>query len=251
MENISNHFQETRLRFIYIIYTFICTFFTCYWFQIEIIYLLTKPFLELHQTLIATDITEAFFSVFKVCFAFSFLFSLPIFGYHSWCFFSPSFYKSEAKKINIFIFLFIFLFLIEALYIYSSLFPKICEYFTSYQIGLPDSTTNGSTYKGIPQMMIEISPRISSYIKYCLQIYFGLLLIFQLPFIFLFLFYAKICTAIDLSSKRPLFFLFFLSLSALCSPPDIWSQSFLTLILCFLFELCLFIGYIFHAKLRN
>lgn len=237
---ISDHYKEIRLRYLYICYTFLSTVITVYYYQLEFIYLLTKPFIYLNNNLIATDITEVFFNILKLCIILGFIFSLPFIFYHHWCFFHPSLYKTEAKKLNKYFIIFFILIIIEFFLIYNYLFPLICEYFASYEINI-----FSNLYK---KKLLEISPKISSYLSYSIYIYLSVLLFLQIPYFFIFLFYMNIYSAIQLSSKRSLFFLIILCLSAFFSPPDVISQLFLTISLYILLEICIYIGYIIEVK---
>lgn len=108
MTILHQHFIEVKLRIFYIIFSTILTFLICYNSQIEIIYILSKPFLDLEQTFIFLKLTEAFYTLLKICTILTLLIIIPFFSYHVWCFFLPSFYKFERTSRNFFFFSFVF-----------------------------------------------------------------------------------------------------------------------------------------------
>lgn len=139
MYKLSYHFREIRSRVLYISISLICTIITTYYYQFEILYIIGRPFLELDHKFVLIDLTEAFYTILRICGVMSFLIIIPFFIYHFWSFYIPSRYYFERKTINKFSMVFFFLLLIELLILYFIIFPKICEFLLSFKIISSDS----------------------------------------------------------------------------------------------------------------
>jgi Sec-independent protein secretion pathway component TatC len=134
MYQLSYHFLEIRLRFIYLFLSIILTIITSYYYQFEILYIIGRPFLELDHKFILIDLTEALYSILRICIIISILLILPFFLYHLWSFYIPSRYIFERKTINKFSIFFFFMIIIELIFLYFVVFPKICEFLLSFEI---------------------------------------------------------------------------------------------------------------------
>lgn len=249
--NISNsstmsfHYIEIRYRIFYIFYSLICTLITCYHYQLELMYLISRPFLQLDQILQTTDITEALSTTYKLCISISF--GVCIFNsiYQYWSFLVPSRYNFERKRISLFLILFCTILCIETYLIYFYIFPKICELFSSFQIYIDYTPQNSQDYNFEKKVQIlEMSPRIESTVNSSIQIYFLLCLFFQIPVVFIILFYFNVCNCFSICRYRKIVFFCIVCISALISPPEILSQFICSLIISFFFEFSLWIGFI-------
>jgi len=149
-----------------------------YNYQIEIVYLIGKPFIELQQTFVFLELTEAFYTLLRISAIFTLVLIFPFFIYHFWSFFIPSFYKFERNKINFFVILFISLFVYEILLTYFILLPKICHFLISFEIA---SHLENSSLGLEPLINVEFSARIESYVKIIIKISSIIFLLFQIP----------------------------------------------------------------------
>lgn len=256
LQNITKHITEVKYRFWYLSFSFFCTFLTCYYYQIEFLYLLIKPFLELNHTFLSTDVTEILTSLISLCFLISCILILPVFVYHFWCYIKPGRYEWEIQNHTKFSLFFLFLLCCEFFGIYWYILPEISAFFTSYQIVIhKDTLDSGFRLKEVSNLMkvVEISPKLETILHYNLQLFIVLLILLQIPIFFLICYHYKIITAMQLGKSRK--FLFFLSLlfSAFISPPDILNQLICTLFFLFLFEICIFVGYFLKSiqKYKN
>ena len=110
MLNIYHHIKEIKLRIIYSLFSLIITLLISYFFQLELLYLITRPFLELQQKFIFVDLTEALYTIIRICFYISIMLIIPYIFYQIWSFLIPSCYFSERTSINNFLLIF-FIFL--------------------------------------------------------------------------------------------------------------------------------------------
>jgi sec-independent protein translocase protein TatC len=236
---VFSHYTELRYRFFYSIFSLICAFITSYYYQLELMYIIARPFLKLHQTLQSTDITEALSTTFKLCVYFSLGISFLICIYHYWSFLLPSRYVFERKRINFLLFFLGSLLILESYGIYFYFYPKICQVFSSFQIYLNSEET---------LKIIEMSPKIESTLSSSIRIYFILCLLFQIPIFFLFLFYFEYCNCFTICRYRKSIYFILICFSALISPPDLVSQILCFFFTGFLFEFSLWIGCLFFIK---
>ena len=145
MQHIYHHIAEIKLRFIYCLFSFIITLIVSYIFQLELLYLVTRPFLELQQKFIFVDLTEALYTIIRICIFTTLMLIIPFIFYQIWSFFIPSCYFSERISINNFLFVLIILLFLEICCTYFFLFPKICEFLLSFQL-----TNNLTPIKELP-----------------------------------------------------------------------------------------------------
>lgn len=286
MQHIYYHIAEIKLRFIYCVFSFILTILVSYLFQYELLYLITRPFLELQQKFIFVELTEALYTIIRVCFFTSLILIIPFIMYQFWSFFIPSCYFSERTSINNFLFFFFILLILEILCVYFLIFPKICEFLSSFQLtnsaqcptffqyNIEQDIVNQESRVLEPQLsknpvsssidnssfptpsghiasllIIELSARIESYVKLIMRLLLLILLFFQIPFVFIIMYYNKFCTGYDLCINRKIFFFVCVLFAALISPPDIISQFFLIFFFFLLFEFLIFLGLVFDSRL--
>ncbi len=226
-------YLEFKLRFFYFLLSFFGALLTSYYYQLEILYIIGRPFLELQQKFIFIDLTEAFYTILYVCSVLAIFITIPFFVYHLWSYFLPSCYISERKIINNFLLLLFVLLCFEIILVYIYIFPKICEFLLSFE----------SRKSGL--IIIQLSARIQSYVSLLINFFVFFLAVFQIPFFFLGLYYKKICTSYDLCKNRKIIFFIFLLISAFISPPDILSELIITLLFFFMYEFLILIGLLF------
>lgn len=267
MKYIYHHLKEMKLRFIYSLVTSIFTLSVSYLYKYELLYLITRPFLELQQKFIFLDLTEALYTIIRICCFITLILLVFHILYQIWSFLIPSCYLSERRLFNKFIIVFIILLSLEVSCIYFLLFPKIVEFFSSFQIHNPLSTIKSlsplSTIKSLSSsqieetstvfhknnsslLVIELQARIESYVRLIIRISILILILFQIPLLFMILYYNRLCNVYQLSSNRKIVFFFCILFSAFISPPDILSQCLIFSLFLFLFEFLIVLGLIFH-----
>lgn len=243
MQQLFSHIIEIKSRSFYIFLSFLMTLITCYSYQMEIVYLIGRPFIELNQKFIFIDPTEAFYTIIEISFIISLLCLFPYIIYQVWCFFLPSCYNYERILLNKILGVFFVFFFIELVFIYLKIFPEVCKFLLSFEI----SSFNKKTIE--PLLVVELSARIKSYVNLTFQFFFFLLLLFQIPFFFFSFFYLKWLTSYTLCRNRKFFFFIFVFFSALFSPPDAISQIWITCFLYCIYEILIIMGF-FLQKLE-
>lgn len=249
MSSIHYIYTEMRYRVLYIIYSIFCTCVTCYYCQLELIYLLSRPFIFLQQTIQTTGVSEALSTTFRLCFYIGIATSILTCCYQYWSFIVSSCYEFERKKYTLFFLCLISILLLELYCIYFYILPIVSSFFSSFQVYVerfPDAEDIDLTSPyGKDGKIIEMSPRIESLFVVTSRIISVLCVVFQIPWFFLLLFYFEYCNCFTISRYRKQIYFFIICISALFSPPDLLSQFVCCLVLIFFFEFSLWIGCIF------
>lgn len=273
MYQLSYHFREIRLRFFYIVFSLILTLITSYYYQLEILYIIGRPFLNMDHKFILIDLTEAFSTLLRICGIFSFFIIIPFSLYHLWSFYIPSRYNFERKTLTLFSLLFFLFLLLEILLLYFLIFPLVCEFLLSFDIissntsslnnesissFLNQGTERGNSLltdrglslsidkdKGELPVILELTARLESYVKLSTRFYSSMLLLFQIPFLVIVFYYYKIIDCYALCKMRKFFLFSSLLVSAFISPPDILSQSIIASLLFSFYEILIIIGFFY------
>ena len=229
------HIKEVKLRIFYLIISFLCTFFSCYYYSFEMIYLFVKPFLAYEKNFIFTDLTEAFYTTIKLNFIISIYTLVPFLIYQFWCFVIPSSFLKERKKYNFFFLTVFVLFNLSLIFVYFLLLPELYKFLLNFEVN-----TNFMT--------IQLEARIHSYVELACKIFFFSSLLFQMPVIFFLAFkYGFLNTNFFVENRAKIFFIN-LFLAAFISPPDVLIQILLTLYLQLIIEILLLLMF-FYKKL--
>lgn len=241
MQYISYYIFELRLRGMYTLFAAVVSVIVSYMYKYELFYLISKPFLLFSTQFLFFELTEGLYTMIHIVSVISFGVVFPYGIYQFWSFSMPSYYRFERKKFLRYLWVFLFLFLIEFLFVYWVLFPKLCEFFLSFEIYSVESQIERAP------VSIEFMPRIASYIKLTIQLFSFFLLLFQLPLVFVGFFTKNILTSYNLCASRKFVFLLCVFFSAFISPPDIVSQLILSSVFYILYELIIFIGFFFDS----
>lgn len=242
MTLFSSHLFEIKLRFFYLLFSAICSFFLCYNYQFELVYITSKPFIELQQTFVFLKLTEAFYTLLKISTLITFFVLIPLCVYNFWSFIIPSFYKFERNKTNFLFFFLFFLFLAEIFFTYFILLPKICHFLISFEM------TSKLDHSGVylePIISVEFTAQIGSYVELIIKILSRILLLFQIPLCVCFLYSKKLLNVSSLYCNRKILCFLSLLLAAFLVPPDIVSQLIVAIFFFFTFEFLIFIGLFF------
>lgn len=237
MLTVSYHFSEIRKRSFYIGLSWICCFLLSYFYQVELMYILAKPFLHFQTKFIFIDLTEAFYTTLRICISFSILCLIPHCFYQFWSFYIPSRYIFERIYIQKILRVFLFLSFLELGFIYIIMFPKVCEFLMMFEIKQFHTL-----------FTIEVSARIQSYLSLVFKFFLVSFFLFQIPFLFVFLYNTQTIQCYSLCKNRKIIFVLSLLASSFISPPDVFSQLLLTLLFILIYEFLIFLGFFFLEK---
>lgn len=247
MVNFQYHFFELKLRGFYLILSALTTFLICWSHQLEIVYLLGRPFIQLNQTFIFLELTEAFYTLVKISFILTLFLLFPFTLYHFWCFLIPSFYQIERSKFNFFYRTFLIFVLTEFLFTYFFLLPLIFKFLLSFELSSA-SFENLTELSKQPLVSIEFTARIASYVTLIVKILTTVLVFFQIPFGVYLLYSKKLLKVSTFYLNRKYLAGISLLVSAFIVPPDLSSQLVLAFFFYILFEFLIFIGLFFEEK---
>lgn len=243
MINLHHHLLEMKSRVFYLSLSTLCTFLLFYNYQLEIVYILGKPFIESQQTFIFLELTEAFYTLLRISASLTLLLMIPFFVYHLWSFFIPSFYQFQRNKMSFFVILFFSFFVCEIFFTYLFLLPKICNFLISFEMA---SNLENSGLLLKPLINVEFTARIESYVKLIVKISLGIFLVFQIPFCVCLLYSKKILHVFSFYNNRKILSLFSLFMSACLVPPDVVSQLIVAVLFSIVFEFLIFVGLFFE-----
>jgi len=228
---------EARIRFVRIFIGFSLTWFTCYWFSEELIFLLAKPFLTLplDSYFVCTRLTEAFLTCVTTSSVACFYFVFPFISYQIWCFLIPSCYGERRARYNQFLNLSGFCFFLFLFLTFSWVVPNVWHFLCFA----------GTTSTNL--LMIKLQPKIFDYIMLTVRILFISSICSQVPVIVICLL-DKGLSVKTFTKNRRFFMVSSLLIAAFFAPPDIWCQIVACLPIYLMMELTIFVALIVRVR---
>ncbi|MDA7705015.1 twin-arginine translocase subunit TatC [Rickettsiales bacterium] len=228
-KDLKQHFSEFKQGFIKILIFFICFFIIGYYFSDDIYNFLLHP-LEINSNIdrriIYTSPIEAFLSYLKLSFIFSLFCSFPVILLQIYLFLTPAFYKKERSIMIVIFLLSPLLFFIGICACYYGLLPLALEFFLTFE----------NIDSAIP---IILEARISEYLKLILNMLFIFGIIFQIPLLFILLIKFDKIDKNSLKKFRKYYIILSFIIGAIFTPPDIFSQLFVAVIMILFYEISL------------
>ena len=225
------HLEELRSRLIKSLAAVLVGFIAAYFVSGYIIDFLNRPFLELSDaqlTLLAP--TEGFMVKLKTAFLASLALSSPVIFYQFWKFVAPGLYQKEKRFILPVVCWSVLLFLLGGIFAYHVL-PFAMRFFHSFAGG-----------------GVENFWSLSKYITFVTYLLLAFGLVFELPLVIYFAARMGLVTPAFLRKKRRHAIILLLVLSALVTPPDVFTQAVLALPLVILYEVSIFLAVIAVKK---
>ena len=227
--SLTEHLTELRGRIIKALLALILGFTVCYFFSKDLLFLISqpiKPYLTATKgQLIFISPFEKFFSYLWVSLFAGLVVSSPFWLYQVWKFISPGLYKNEKKWSLLFVSSSVFLFLSGILFVYFIVYPFSFHFLLNFG-------------GGSELAYISLKPYLSFFLR--TAVIFGL--VFEMPVILLSLLKLNIINVKQLMKIRPYVIVLIAFLSALITPPDIFSMLFMMLPLYLLFEISIWIS---------
>lgn len=230
------HLDELRRSLIRALVAAFVGMLACYAFAERLFDWLMLPLfnaLPEKSTMIYTAPHEAFFTYIKVAFVAGIFLTSPYIFYQIWLFIRPGLYAHERKYIMPISFFSALLFVVGSLFGYFIVFPFAYKFFMSFTD-------------------IFISPMITMKegFSFALRLLIAFGIVFELPLVIFFLARLGLVTPSGLRKKRKYAILCGFLLSALLTPPDIFTQTFMAGPLILLYELGIWIA-VFVGKKRE
>ncbi len=214
------HLEELRARLIKGLIAVLIAFIAAYFVSGYIIDFLNRPLLALEGsqlTLLAP--TEGFMVRLKTALLAAIVIASPVVFYQFWKFVAPGLYRKEKRFIFPVVGWSVLLFLIGGLFAYQVL-PFAMKFFHSFAGG-----------------GVENFWSLSRYITFVTYLLLAFGLVFELPLVIYFAARMGLVTPAFLRKKRRHAIIILLVLSAMITPPDIFTQAVLVLPLVILYEI--------------
>jgi sec-independent protein translocase protein TatC len=238
------HLMELRQRIIRALKIYVVAFSLCWWKAEYLLGFITKPLekawlatgtkdpAELHAAL-----AEPFTVQMRIAlFAGLFLASPAIF-LQLWGFIAPGLYKRERRISLSFVFFATVLFVGGGYFAYRVALPMAFQYFLPLHTHIP-----GTAMRIAPMQMV------GQYFDFVFQTILIFGLCFELPLILLFLGIVGMIDHVQLWRFGRYFILIAFIVGAIFSPPDVVSQTLVSVPLCLLYFLSIVLVYLFGTK---
>lgn len=234
----TGHLEELRMRLTRCLLGAFVGLLVCYAFAEQLFIKLMEPLLHLLQptggTLIYTGLPEAFFTHLKVAAVAGLFVSSPYIFYQLWMFIAPGLYEGERKwMIPIAIVSAVF-FVTGALFGYYVVFPYGFQFFL-----------------GFATDFITPMPSVKEYFSFSTSMLFAFGFIFELPLFIFFLARLGIVTHKSLRKHQKYAVLGSFIVGAILTPPDVVSQMLMAAPLCLLYEVGIWVAYLFGKKPKD
>lgn len=225
-ESFVSHLIELRNRLLWAVGTVLFIFICLVPFASELYEWFAKPLLSsLPQggTMISTEPHGPFFIPFKFAFATAFALAIPMVLYQIWAFVAPGLYVNEKRLALPLVVSSTALFYCGIMFAYYVVFPLIFTFFV-----------------GMAPEGVAVMTDISSYMSFALKLFFAFGFAFEVPVATVLLARLGVVSPDNMAKQRPYIILGAFVIGMLMTPPDIFSQIFLAVPVCLLFEVGLF-----------
>lgn len=230
----TSHLDELRSRLIRCAIAVGVGFLLSYAFKQQIFDILTAPLVKVMQPgdhMIYTNLPEAFFTFLKAAFISGLMLASPIILYQFWTFVAPGLYHKEQRMLLPVVFLSTLFFVGGALFGYFVVFPFGFEFFLSFA---------SDTIRPMPSM--------KEYLGFSSKLLLAFGLVFEMPLILTFFARLGIVSVDMLKRYRKYSILLAFVASALLTPPDVVTQTFMALPMVLLYEISIIGARLFGRK---
>jgi sec-independent protein translocase protein TatC len=222
-ETFISHLVELRDRIIRAGIAVIVVFVGLVYWAPDIFKLLARPLmmnLPADGKLIVTDVTGSFFVPMKVTMMVAFVIALPVVLYQIWAFIAPGLYQHEKKLVAPLVGSSYTLFLCGMAFAYFVVFPTIFRVMAHYNAPLGAA----------------MNTDIDNYLSFVLTMFLAFGVTFEVPIVVVLLVRMGLLTVKKLRQIRPYVVVGAFVVSAVVTPPDVFSQLILAVPLILLYE---------------
>jgi sec-independent protein translocase protein TatC len=222
-ETFISHLVELRDRIIRVGISVIVVFLGLVYWAPDIFKLLARPLmmnLPKDGKLIVTDVTGSFFVPMKVTMMVALVIALPVVLYQIWAFVAPGLYQHEKKLVVPLVGSSYILFLCGMAFAYFVVFPTIFRVMAHYNAPLGAA----------------MNTDIDNYLSFVLTMFIAFGVTFEVPIVVVLLVRMGILTVKKLRQIRPYVIVGAFVVSAVVTPPDVFSQLILAVPLIVLYE---------------
>jgi sec-independent protein translocase protein TatC len=228
------HLDELRSRLITCAVAIGVGFLISYGFRKQLFDILVAPLTAAMQsgdTLIYTNLPEAFFTFLKVALISGLMVASPVIIYQFWMFVAPGLYDREKKLLAPIIFLSSLFFIGGSLFGYFIVFPWGFKFFLGFAT---------ETIRPLPSM--------KEYLSFSSKLLLAFGLVFELPLVLTFMARLGLVTVPFLKKNRKYAILLFFAGAAIITPPDVVTQVMMAVPLMLLYEISILGAKLFGKK---
>jgi sec-independent protein translocase protein TatC len=222
-ETFISHLVELRDRIIRAGLAVIVVFIGLVYWAPDIFRLLARPLMQnlpKDGKMIVTDVTGSFFVPMKVTMMVALVIALPVVLYQIWAFVAPGLYQHEKKLVVPLVGSSYALFLCGMAFAYFVVFPTIFRVMAHYNAPLG----------------AEMTTDIDNYLSFVLTMFLAFGVTFEVPIVVVILNKMGFVTLKKLKKVRPYVIVGAFVISAVVTPPDVFSQLILAVPLVLLYE---------------
>jgi sec-independent protein translocase protein TatC len=234
-ETLISHLVELRERIIRAGGSVVLVFVGLVYWAPNIFRLLAHPLIQnlpKDGKLIVTDVAGSFFVPVKVTMMVALVIGLPVVLYQIWAFVAPGLYRHERKLVVPLVGSSYTLFLCGMAFAYFLVFPTIFRVMAHYNAPLG----------------VEMTTDIDKYVSFVLTMFLAFGVTFEVPIIVVILARMGIVTVKKLRQIRPYVIVGAFAVSAVVTPPDVFSQLILAFPLVILYEIGIIAARIFTRE---
>lgn len=230
----TSHLAELRTRLISSFIAVGIGFLVSYAYVEQIFEFLMAPMIQAMpagSTLVFTNLTEGFFTYFKLALTSGICLASPIILYQLWRFIAPGLLEHEKRYALPFAISVTSFFLLGTAFCYYVVFPSIFRFLMSFSSDI-----------------LRPMPSIKEYLSFSTKLLLTFGLIFEFPPIVFFLAKVGVLKGSWLVRQRRYAIVLIFVISAVITPPDVVSQILMALPMMALYELGIIIARVFGKK---
>jgi sec-independent protein translocase protein TatC len=228
------HLEELRKRLIVCFIAVGIGFVAAYGFKEKLFQVLTVPLVRVMKsgdTLIFTNLPEAFFTYLKVSLLAGLMLAAPVILYQFWMFVAPGLYQRERRVLLPIVFLSTLFFLGGALFGYFIVFPWGFQFFL-----------------GFATEHIRPLPSMREYLSFSAKLLLAFGIVFEMPLVLTAMARLGIVSVGFLKKNRKYAILLFFTGAAILTPPDVVTQIMMAVPLMLLYEVSIIGARVFTPK---
>ena len=231
-----DHLEELRWRILKSLIAVFVMMIVCFSFSDLLLNILLYPAenLDVPLKLQVIKVQTKFIIKLEIAFIAGVILSLPVIFIQIWKFIAPGLLKNERKLLPVIVFTVVFCFLMGAAFAYFIIIPYALHFFIN--LGPID---------------IESNIALDFYIGFILRIIVAFGIVFELPILSFLLTKLGLLTPAFMRKYRKYAIVIAFILGAILTPPDPTTQIFLAVPLIILYELSIFISYIFQSREKS